>query len=132
MTGWSADGPFDRVASPVPGLVHLRAADGVDLFLEGVPAVDVARSLPSRFTAVRVENDAVAGGAVALLDGEWRLHARSWRLHRALPDLYVAPLARFAPTPQEERTIRWLLRLLRVPGVTRLIRLWHAWRTRLP
>lgn len=129
VTAWSADGPMDRVTSPVPGLVHLRSRDGVELFLEGVPVAD-ARSLPSRFSSVRVANDPVAPGVLALLDGERRLHARAWRLHRALPALYAAPLARFAPTPKEERTIRWLLRLLRVPGVTRLIRLWHAWRTR--
>jgi hypothetical protein len=52
------------------------------------------------------------------------------RTHTPLPHLYDAELARFAPTPRERRTMRWLLRLLRLPGTTRLIRAWHAARTR--
>jgi hypothetical protein len=51
-------------------------------------------------------------------------------VHVPLPTLYDAELARFAPTPRERRVVRWLMRLLRLPGSTRALRAWHAWRTR--
>ena len=52
-----------------------------------------------------------------------------WR-HEPHPELYAAILARFAPTPAERRVALMLLALLRVPGVARLLRAWHAHRTR--
>jgi hypothetical protein len=52
------------------------------------------------------------------------------RRHEPLPNLYDRELARFAPTARERRIVGLLLRLLRIPGTTRLIRAWHALRTR--
>ena len=52
-----------------------------------------------------------------------------WR-HEPHPELYAPILARFAPTPAERRVALLLLSLLRLPGVTRLLRAWHARRTR--
>ena len=52
-----------------------------------------------------------------------------WR-HEPHPELYAELLARFAPTPAERRVAFLLLALLRVPGVARLLRAWHARRTR--
>lgn len=127
---WSAVGPFERIASSVAGRVHFRGAR-TDVYLEGVrPEACVA--LPTAIARLRIERDAASGATTAVLGegGEWRLPARAARVHEAHPELFVAPLARFAPTAAEERTIRWLLRLLRIPGITRLIRVWQAWRTR--
>ena len=59
-----------------------------------------------------------------------RAHTTGERRHEALPHLYDRELARFAPTRRERRVVGLLMRLLRIPGVTRLIRAWHAWRTR--
>jgi hypothetical protein len=56
--------------------------------------------------------------------------ARHVHVHVPLPHLYDGELARFAPTARERRIVSWLMRLLRLPGVTRAIRAWHAWRTR--
>ena len=47
-----------------------------------------------------------------------------------MPHLYDASLARFAPTPRERWIVGGLLRLLRLPGTTRLIRAWHSARSR--
>ena len=51
-----------------------------------------------------------------------------WR-HEPHPELYAPILASFAPTPAERRVALLLLALLRLPGVTRLLRAWHARRT---
>lgn len=50
--------------------------------------------------------------------------------HEPLPQFYERELARFAPSARERLVVGLLMRLLRIPGVTRLIRAWHAWRTR--
>jgi hypothetical protein len=52
------------------------------------------------------------------------------RRHEPLPHFYDRELARFAPSVRERRLVGLLMRLLRIPGATRLIRAWHAWRTR--
>jgi hypothetical protein len=52
------------------------------------------------------------------------------RRHDPLPHLYDRELARFAPSARERLVVGLLMRLLRIPGVTRLIRAWHGWRTR--
>jgi len=69
--------------------------------------------------------EATGGGAA---DGADIVESHGWR-HEPHPELYAAILARFAPTPLERRVALTLLALLRVPGVARLLRAWHALRT---
>jgi len=61
--------------------------------------------------------------------GAGTVERHGWR-HEPHPELYASILARFAPTPMERRVALVLLALLRVPGVARLLRAWHALRTR--
>jgi hypothetical protein len=50
--------------------------------------------------------------------------------HEPRPGLYEPLLRRFALAAGERRTGLWLLRLLRVPGMARLMLAWHARRGR--
>jgi hypothetical protein len=50
--------------------------------------------------------------------------------HEPLPHLFEPILARFQLTAGERRTGRWLLMLIRVPGMTWLLLRWHARRGR--
>ena len=52
--------------------------------------------------------------------------------HEPRPELYGALLAPFQPSNRERRLGRALLWLLRVPGTSGLLRLWHARRARSP
>ena len=70
---------------------------------------------------------AASGASVAAGPGTVERHG--WH-HEPRPELYAPILARFAPTLAERRVALLLLALLRVPGVARLLRAWHALRTR--
>jgi hypothetical protein len=56
--------------------------------------------------------------------------AQGVRVHEPLPQVFAASLRQFELTPRELRTGLWLVRLLRLPGATRLLRWWHTRRTR--
>jgi hypothetical protein len=51
-------------------------------------------------------------------------------VHEAQGRFYQDALAGFGPSAREARTMRWLLRALRLPGGARLLRAWHARRSR--
>lgn len=121
--GPGADGqPFEAVAAR-QGRLHLRSADRrVDLYLDA----DAPTSTPVVLRPV----PGAPGWEVSDAHASFRVGPESVRRHESLPGFFAAPLARFAPSPRERRVVRWLMRLLRVPGVTRLIRAWHAARTR--
>jgi len=46
--------------------------------------------------------------------------------HEPRPGLYDGLLARYALSPRDRWIARWLVRLVRVPGVVRLLALWHG------
>jgi hypothetical protein len=46
--------------------------------------------------------------------------------HEPRPGLFEPELARFALSSRDRRVGRWLLRLLAIPGMTRVIRAWHS------
>jgi hypothetical protein len=125
---WSAVGPFERRTPADAGAVRYQRADGGEWAAEA----DAPTHWPARVQHIHVERPAAAGPSQAKLggpDGELRVALRRWSAHEPARGLYDPSLAGFAPSDRERRIVRWLLRLLRVPGATRLLRAWHASRS---
>ena len=128
--GWQACGPFERRLAERADVARYLSGRGLELRLEGV----ADSVLPAAADVLSIVELASAQGSkrVRLMaDGaEFVLDVRGWRVHEARGKFYQDSLAGFGPSAREVRTGRWLVRALRLPGGARLLRAWHARRTR--
>ena len=126
---WQATGTFERRAAERADVVRYVGEGGLELRLEGVSGVE----LPSVADSLSVAELADEGPAPIRLRvgaAEFQLVPRSWRVHEAQPQFFQSALAGFGPSAGEARALKWLLRLLRLPGGARLLSRWHARRSR--
>jgi hypothetical protein len=128
--GWQARGPFERRPAERGDVARYVSGGGTELRLEGV----ADSALPAVADVLAIVELAGAEGRkrVRLMaDGvAFVLAVRGWRVHEAQGRFYQDALAGFGPSAREARTMRWLLRALRLPGGAWLLRAWHARRSR--
>jgi hypothetical protein len=77
--------------------------------------------------------EAVAGTGrwrLACREGNFEFTSAGLEVQQPLPGLFEPMLAGFALRKRDRRVVRWLLRLLRLPGGARLLSAWHARRGR--
>jgi hypothetical protein len=128
--GWQARGPFERRPAERGDVARYVSGGGIELRLEGV--ADSALPVAADVLAIAELASAEGRKRVRLMaDGaEFVLDVRGWRVHEAQGRFYQDALASFGPSAREARTMRWLLRALRLPGGAHLLRAWHARRSR--
>jgi hypothetical protein len=91
----------------------------------------VGDSLPQRIHDPQVENLGERGAwRVLCREGRFDLRARGLEVHQGLPGFFDPMLATHALPSGDRSVVRWLLRLLRLPGGAKLLRAWHARRGR--
>lgn len=87
-------------------------------------------ALPNAVTdpCVSARNDGSAASAWTLecAEGSFDFKARAVERHEQRPGLFDALLVSHALEPRERFAVRWLLRLVRLPGGASLLRAWHA------
>lgn len=67
---------------------------------------------------------------LACREGSFEFTARAIEVQEALPGLFDEMLAPYALRGRDKTVVRWLLRLVRLPGGARLLRSWQARRSR--
>ena len=63
---------------------------------------------------------------LACAEGSFDFEARAVERQEQRPRLFDALLVSHALRPRERYAVRWLLRLMRLPGGARLLHAWHA------
>lgn len=63
-------------------------------------------------------------------EGSFEFSSRGLEVHEPLPGLFDEALAEYALRARDRSVVRWLLRLVRLPGGARLLRAWQARRGR--
>jgi hypothetical protein len=74
--------------------------------------------------------DESGGWRLTCREGIFDFRARGFEVHQAMPGFFDGMLAGYALRSRDRAVVRWLLRLLRLPGGARLLRAWHAGRGR--
>ena len=87
--------------------------------------------LPAAIHDPRLESlDSPGRWRLDCLEGSFEFTARAVEVQEALPSLFDEMLAPYALRNRDKRVVRWLLRLVRLPGGARLLRSWQARRGR--
>jgi hypothetical protein len=87
--------------------------------------------LPATIHDPRLERlDTPERWRLACREGRFEFTARAVEVQEALPGLFDEMLAPYALRSRDKRVVRWLLRLVRLPGGARLLRTWQARRGR--
>ena len=104
----------------------------VELCFDGVRLSDVPALCSTLVldTPVSGEGEGVRRWRLEVAGASHHVEARALRIHEARPLLFSSSLQRFALSAHERRVGLVLVRLLRLPGAARLLRWWHARRTR--
>jgi len=83
--------------------------------------------LPATIHDPRLERlDSPGRWRLACREGSFEFTARAVEVQEALPGLFDEMLAPYALRSRDKRVVRWLLRLVRLPGGARLLRSWQA------
>jgi hypothetical protein len=84
-------------------------------------------AVPSSVHDPRVERLAASGDwRLICREGSFDFRARGVEAHQALPTFFDAMLGEYALRSRDKAVVRWLLRLLRLPGGAKLLQAWHA------
>lgn len=87
-------------------------------------------ALPAVIHAPRLAPIADAGGRARVRlvcrEGEFEVTARGFEVLESPPGFYDESLAPFTLRARDRTVVGWLLRLLRLPGGTWLLRAWHT------
>jgi hypothetical protein len=87
--------------------------------------------LPATIHDPRLERlDSPGRWRLACREGSFEFTARAVEVQEALPGLFDEMLAPYALRSRDKRVVRWLLRLVRLPGGAKLLRTWQARRGR--
>jgi len=88
-------------------------------------------ALPAAIHDPRVERPTGSGDwRLTCREGVFDFRARGVEVHEAMPELFDGMLADYALRDRERAVVRWLLRLLGLPGGAKLLRAWHGRRGR--
>ena len=130
MAVFNAEGVYRSVRTEA-GVLLLLPAGEVTAGPRWILSAHAGDPLPATIHDPRLERLGDPGRwRLACREGRFEFTARALEVQEALPGFFDDMLAPYALRSRDRRVVRWLLRLVRLPGGARFLRTWHARRGR--
>ena len=130
MPATGADGTYRVLRSAEPARTLVLAPEPAGSGPRFVIAGWSGGDLPAVVSRPRLERLADEGASgrfrLSCAEGRFEFGALGVEVLEDRTGLFDVPLAEFALRPRDRSVVRWLLRLLRLPGGARLLRAWHT------